>query len=1122
MIRWILVLSLACLASSNAAAQATGRISGTVEDSAGKPVAVARVTLTLAGSSVVYSSTLTSRGGAFVFVALRPLSYDVVVEAENFSKHKLKNVTVHASLDTPLPLIRLAPGNSSPVQERAPGQTLQTATVAVGSTVTSEQQSELPIPRREPLALVETFPGVQDNGRAASIYGQSLAVANVALDGVNVQIGMNAPQALNSISLALYTDQVGEAGMVTGDIDGCGCSQVTFNTPSGRTGFHGSGYWFSSPSGFAAQYWADNSRGTPATTSLNELGAIAGGEIKKNRLFFLLNSEADLDRSTLTRTGSVPTHAPTSQDPLMQRVLNLIPSSTSGLYRGTQQNGSTGSLGLLRLDYLPSARNAFGLTMAGGTSTTSDPTDSSVFGRKPDTTVYALARFFSASWRWSLTGRLTNDIHLGASLPTIEFRNSLRKEFGFIALLNDPILAVSQPMMGMDPEGRSEHLHSYQDTLNWMMNKHTFQFGAWVQQYRLNAYGFNNGLLDSLTVPRYVINNITGGTIGESDQRFNITSSNSGYLSGSTAHSRLSANMLSGYVHDTWRLVPSLSINLGFRYDYLSPANEHTGTAIIPVLHSFAADTVYDQNLTFGFASTDHPLYARDFDNDSPYLGAAWKPLDRLPLAVRGGVSISYMPDALLSNLGIYALRNPFQSFDVSTNRAGAALSIAPQTPIPQLPSTLTLGSLLSFANSYHQEPGTVYAISGDLRTPNVEYWNFGLETRIRGFQLDARYLGNRLNEAARSVNRNQVMLPPAFLAAFQKVRAALLSGNATTGFPVLPGGGLCANLSASNCQPDLHAISLIETGQAGELARWYQAQGYAPDRNAGYYFLGNPLAPEGINLLSKLGTARYDALQLTASRRATNGLNLTASYVFSKVLSNLDDYRQGAIDPYLYLHSPSLEWAPAPFNQKHAFKLTSIWDMPFFRSVHSRTRRILGNWSISSIVIAQSGAPFSLLSGGYLVAPNGQVRQVSGLGTLVSQADSGQNTLATSLTAGQVNQFFGISENPNGTVSYVHAPASAFSEPAPAALGNLQRRMFTGPGAFNINLGMRKLVPLTERNQVEFRADAINLLNNVNWLVGDQTYLGTSSATGMPLFDNNVVQWKSSRSVQFSMRVFF
>ncbi len=1117
-------LCLAFLLPSTAAAQATGRLSGIVLSATGKALDGARVTLTLARSTRVYSSTVTSPNGAFFFAALRPVSYDLTVEATNFAQWTRKEIKIHPAVETSLPPILLTPSDASQAGKPAvPGPTLQTVSVDVASTADQEQVSRLPLLRRDATALMATLPGVQNNGRAAAIYGESPSAINIAYDGVNVEESFVDTKILDSLSLPLHTDQIDEATIATGAIFGCGCSQVSLSTPGGANAFHGSGYWLGIPPGVAAQSWSSNSRNTPASTSLNQLGATFGGALKKNTLFFFINYEADLDRSTVTRTGEVPSSPLTSQDPLMRRVLALIPANPSGVYRGTQQNGSTGNMGLVRLDYLPSARDTFGLTFAGNNATLDDPADSSVFGYKPDTTVEGSTRFFSAFWRRSLTSRLTNEVRAGASLPGLDFRNSLRSQFGFIAILSDPGVPVSQPMMGMDPQGRDDFLYSYQDNLNWVIGKHSFQLGAWIQQLRLNTYGFNHGLLDSLTVPRYIISNLAQGAVAEEDQRFNITSPASGYSAGSTARSRLSANMLSEYYHDTWRPFTSLTVSTGVRYDYLSPANERTGTALIPVLPSGAADSVYDQNLSFAFASAHQPFYARDRDNYSPYGGFAWKPLAKLPLVVRGGTNISYTPAELLPNMSIYALDNPSQSFNVTTGLSGVRLSQVPQTPAPTLPSTLTLQSLLSFANSFHQAPGTVLAVDPNLRTPNVQYWNLGVETHAMGFEWGVRYLGNHLEEGPRSVNRNQEMLPSPYLAAFRQVQAALNSGSPTSGFPLLPGGGLCANFSLQNCQPDLHAISLIETGQAGELARWYQAQGYGPDVNARYYALGNPLAPEGIDLLSKLGDSRYDALELTALRRVAAGLTLSASYVFSKVLSNLNDYQQGAIDPYLSLHKPSLEWAPAPFNQTQAFKLTWTWELPFLRAGNSAggwPRRLWSNWSVSGIAIAQSGAPFSLLSGGYVVAPDGQVSQVSGLGTFGSQADSAQNTVSTSLTAGEIRQFFGIRENPGGTVSYVNAPASAFQEPAAGTLGNLQRRMFTGPGALDLNLGLRKLIVMTEQTRLEFRAESVNLLNSVNWLVGYQTYLG--AANQKAVFGNNVSQWNSPRLFQFALRLTF
>ena len=1123
--RIILPFCLALVLQSPVAAQGNGRLSGTIEDTAGKAVSGAVVTLSL-GEWGVYSSTVTSREGRFLFAAVRPASYELTVEAPTFTKRTLKNVKIDAAGETSLPPIRLAAGGAGHLVEvKAPGQSLEAGDVDVRFQVDDEQMQRLPVPGRDPFYLLETLPGVQENGRAPlAIYGESISQGNVTYEGVNLEATPTRGSGLNSTTLLLRTGEVGETAVETGAIDGCGCVQVVFSAPGGSDVFHGSVYGLAIPKGSAAQYWPDNSQNTPAATNISQLGATFGAPLRKNRLFLFLNYEADLNRSTVTRTGQVPVSPLSSQDPLMRQVLGLIPSDPSGTYRGTQNNGGTGRVAMARLDYLVSPRHSLGLTLAGNHSTTDDPTDSSVFGRKPTTTLGVSTFFFSAFWRWSPAPRLTNELRAGASLWEVDYGNRLRSQFGFIAILSDPTVAVSQPMAGMDPGGRKDHLHSYQDNLTWVLGKHTLQAGLWFQQYRLETDGFNNGPLDSLTAPRSVVNNIVQGTIVENDQRFNIASPTSGYASGSTARSKLSAHMISPYLHENWKPFRSLSISLGLRYDYLSPAEEETGSAIIPVFQSVASYSVYNKMMTFAFASAAQPFYRKDIDNWSEYMGLAWKPVEKLPLVVRGATSTSYFNDDLLPNMSIYALRNPFQSFNVSTDFSGSpvALSKAPATGAPTMPS-LTLPALLSFANNYHQQPGPVYGVDYNLRTPNIKYWNVGVESAVKGFLLGVRYVGNRLEEGPRSVDRNQVMMSPDFLAAFQNVRSSLASGNPTQGIPGLPGGGICANFSLQSCQPDLYARSLIRSGQAGELSRWLEGQGY--NLNGAYNFLGNPLAPQGIYVLSHLGVSRYDGLQLTLTRRPARGLSVTASYVLSKVLSNLDDYRQGAIDPYLDLDVPSLEWAPSPFNVAHAFKALSTWDLPFSQSrgsARSLSGRLLGGWSISGIVMAQSGAPFSLLSGGTVTTPTGNVTGISGLGTFTSQADSGQNTVATSLTAGQIRTFFGVHKNGDGTVTYVNAPAGAFQEPGVGAVGNLQRRMFTGPGAFNLNLGVRKTISLTERTLAEFRAESINVLNNVNWLVGDESYMGASNQKNASLFDGNVRQWNSPRTFQFSLRLSF
>jgi hypothetical protein len=1120
----LLVLCAAFLSENSVDAQATGGLSGTVQAAPGKPLQGARVTLTVSGISRIYAATTTSSNGAFFFAAVVPGVYDLKVEAANFGAWMRDDIRISPGAETSLEPVALVPGNALQLAKpEASGQFVETGGTSAESSLDPQQVSALPVSRRNAQDLIALLPGVQENGRASAIYGESPSAINIAFDGVNIEQSFVNTRTIDALSLPLHTDQIEEATVATGAIFGCGCSQVSLSTKRQGNSLHGSGYWLTIPSATAAQFWSSNANNAPASTSLNRLGASLGGALKKDKLFFFANYEGDRDGSTITQIGQVPTAPITSQDPLINKVLALMPTSASGVYRGSQQSGGNDNFGLVRLDYFASPRNIFGLTLSGAHSITDDPADSSVFGNKPDTTIAVSSGFYSAFWRSSLTSRLTNEARAGASLPEVDYRNSLRSQFGFIAILNDPGVAVSQPMTGMDPQGRHDFLYSYQDTLTWVAGKHTVQFGGWFQQYRLNTYGYNNGLLDSVTVPRYVVNDIAAGTITEEDQRFNITSPTSGYSAGSTPRSRLSANMTSPFFLDTWRVTPTLTLTIGARYDYLSPADERTGTAIVPIVPaSFAAQTAYDQNLSFGYFSSQHPFYVRDLDNISPYAGIAWKPFRKLPLVIRGSGNNSYTPAELLPNMSIYALRNPYQSFDVSTVLGGIPLSQAPVTATPVLPSILTLQSLLNFANSYHQAPGPVLAIDPELRTPNIHYWTFGIESHAAGFDWRVRFVENGLEEGPRLVNRNGIQYPPGYLATFLQVQSQLNSTGSTTGFPLLPGGGVCANFSLQNCQPDLHAISLIQTGQAGALAQWYMAQGYHPDTSANYYFLGNPLAPGGLDLLSKLGDSQYDGLEFTAMRRLAAGLGVTVNYMFSKVRSNLDDYQQGAVDPYLDLHNPALEWATAPFNQTQVFRLYWTWELPFFKSSRSTRglREILANWSVSGIATVQSGAPFSLLSGGYVTLPNGQVSEVTGLGTFGSQADSGQNPVTTSLTGPQIQQFLGVRENPGGTVSYVNAPAGAFEEPAPGTLGNLPRRMFTGPVESGLNVSLRKTVALNERTRLELRGEAINLLNNVNWLVGDQTFLGSQGQKAV--FNDNVSQSNAPRQLQFMLRLQF
>ncbi len=105
--------------------------------------------------------------------------------------------------------------------------------------------------------------------------------------------------------------------------------------------------------------------------------------------------------------------------------------------------------------------------------------------------------------------------------------------------------------------------------------------------------------------------------------------------------------------------------------------------------------------------------------------------------------------------------------------------------------------------------------------------------------------------------------------------------------------------------------------------------------------------------------------------KRFTNGLSFDANYTYSKALDQISDAFTtrtigGNFVPQDSLN-PGLDYGPADFNIKHRFVVSYSYDLPFFKA-----NRWIGGWSVSGIVTAQSGVPFSFLDGGFDANKNG------------------------------------------------------------------------------------------------------------------------------------------------------
>src|SRR6516162_8939511 len=279
-------------------AQDTGRITGSVLDPSGAVVPKAAISVLLHGGTTPAATTQSNSAGLFTVEELRPILYDLTVEATGFEKYRLENIKVNPSRDTDLSAITLQLASTATSVDVTAGgaETVQTTSTEISTTVTNEQISRLPVGDRNPMAFVATQAGVAPTQYETTINGQRSSFSNVTLDGINIQDNYIRTGGLDYQPNLLLLDQVQEFTVVTsnqGSAASGGASQVNLSTPSGTNELHGGVLWQNRNSALAANQWFNNQDGIhlPAL-NLNQAGGSLGGPIKRDKIFFYVNYEA--------------------------------------------------------------------------------------------------------------------------------------------------------------------------------------------------------------------------------------------------------------------------------------------------------------------------------------------------------------------------------------------------------------------------------------------------------------------------------------------------------------------------------------------------------------------------------------------------------------------------------------------------------------------------------------------------------------------------------------------------------------------------------------------------------------------------------------------------------------
>ncbi|HEV3329387.1 MAG TPA: carboxypeptidase regulatory-like domain-containing protein [Bryobacteraceae bacterium] len=1131
---------------------AAGSIAGTVTDKTGASVPSATVTITDTQRGFTRTMT-TDSAGAYAAPNLNPGTYNVRVDLQGFKIYSRNNVLLEVSQDVRVD-VTLEPGSQNEtITVTAEAPALNTSNAEVGGTISNQVINDLPLNGRNFENLLDLRPGVVkypgNSGWTQATNGLRPHDNFFMVDGINsndpwmAQSMMNAVMAAGDAGTMLPIDAIdefmtnqnprAEYGWKPGAV-------VNVGIKSGTNGFHGTAYAYGRTDSWDANNFFSNEVGQPLPPlSLEQYGGSLGGRIIRDKLFFFGNFEAQQYSVGSPFVHSVPFTAPGSgpasqnligacQAALAQGSVTALSAQLAGLstscvplsnYPGLFPASSTGSFatalassnsifsGVGKLDYHINAKNTLNgmFFMSPGSGTFVDAPASEIAAPWL-TTQYARSQVISGNWINITTPAVVNSLRIGVSRyhqifgtpdvnenpanyvyngSTYHFYTGQTDPtfFGFprLQISGFPSFQLGGPVSWPKTVG-PDSVYQFTDTVSWQKGSHSIKFGGEVLLNRSddNVTSNNKGPTSFRSLQNFFSGNLRTARI----------------TSGDTARS-LRDNGVGLFVEDDWRLKPTFTVNLGLRYELTTvpQANGNLLGNFIPGQGMFQVGSSQLANVTNG----DH----KDF---APRVGFAWDVGGNGKTVVRGGAGIYYSQasfDTFMAVANLFGLRtiptgvplyangNPTPTtaggkINVATiSYSGSSLGSASTpgsiaygwannsstTPLYSLSSACGDGSV-TLPTGFTPQPCSILGVDPNLKTPYVVTYNIGIQRAItNNLTLEATYVGNHAARLFGVTDLNQPQTVGGFSPGW---------GNPSN--PNSPAGQCLASASSgySNCAPDTGA----------EVA----AQPY----NKKFPFLNY------IDLLQNSNESNYNALQVSLTQRSRHGLSYVLGYTWSHALSENPDNWSFFV-PIDSRNQRSM-YGSSMFDIRHHFTASLTYLIP-----GKKTRsQLLEGWSINSIILLQTGAPWDVNDLTTDFSGTNEINQPIGSHGEAWNFYGNPSDFQTRKSFNDTNggntgiPYFGPTGDPNAPTSNAacNAQAARNGPLAMAALSNLgcyangksilippafgsygtsSAGMFRGMPYSNVDMSITKVFRFRESLTAQFRAEFFNVLNHVN-----------------------------------------
>lgn len=1088
-----MILLVALGGTGRASAQVGAAISGTVEDPSGGAVSDATVTVKSLETGATRTA-ITDAAGNFRLLSLPLGPQEVRAEKKGFKAILRTGINLQVGQEAIVNL-QLELGDivqQVVVSEQAP--IVNTTTSSVSGIVDAREVKDLPLNGRSFDRLITLNPGAinysamksaqtsTSNGNTFSVAGRRTSENLFLLNGIEYTGSSQLAITPGGVSGQLLgIDAIREFNVLTDDYGAeygkRAGAQVSVVTQSGTNALHGALFEFLRNSALDANSYFANGANTPFRQ--NQFGAALGGPLKKDKLFLFGNYEGF--RQALTTSGVAVV-------PDQQARQGFLPNPSTGVYT------KVAKLNPAMLPYMSFWPQPNGPELL--VPTTGLPSGTALSFNNPTQRIredFGTARTdYILSDRDTLSGAYTIDD--GYSLlpladPLFASYNTLRMQVAsvqethvfFPNVLNTFRAGFSRAGFNLD----SSLFGSFPASLDFVTGAgpggiivgggvSTTAQGTITSAGPNNAAGvFNRRNLFTYTDDVQISKGRHQFTAGAWFQRVQDNEDSASRLMGVGTFTNLTT-FLQGTV-SSFQVVPTAT-ELGWRslfgawYAEDSIRVNSRLTVRAGIRHEFTTGW----NEPFGRAANyllnssnvleSNPQVGSSLFTQnnakwlfSPRVGLAWDVFGNGRTAVRAAFGTYY---SLIDDLAF--LINSLPPYNGSLTFSGPLSSIVPVTPgVPDPPSC---GPGISTGCAKYAPQG----VQANAKTPTVEEWNLGIEQQIEPntvFRIS--YVGSHGYHGFLSIDPNAI--PPQICASASGCTAG---GVASSGAPATP-------------------ASQSHVAQGAE----YIPVGARPNPflSAGFFWFTN-------------GNTSYNALETGVTHRFSHGLEFNANYTWAKDLdiNSALTIAQGNNQPQMVMDRTDLrrDWGLSALNVANQVSISGTYELPigkgkpWLNTANRGVEKLASGWQINGIATLLSGFPFTPVIGSNR-SGDGDTRN--------PDRPSLNPNFSGPVVLGTPQEWF----NP-----------AAFTLPPFGTYGDLGRGSFTGPGLADVDFSLFKNTALTEKTNLEFRAEFFNIFNRVNFGPPNPTVFSGSTVSASAGLITTLAT--NPRQIQFGLKLIF